>query len=234
MMTTARKSFALSLTFHALMGSLAFLVLTQMDQPPKISRIPFKIMSLPPAEHRIAIPLPETAPTPPEPIAKVVPTPIQPITKPITPPTVAPQPIAVQPTPAQPAAPTVIAHAPKTISAPQPIIAPAPIAAPKPEAKPDTASEKRHFLASLRSTIQNNLRYPSAARRRGMEGEIGVHFTLSSNGEINAISVQRGEGIFHNAAIAAVNAASGIDVPKNLADSLPMEIDLTLEFKLNS
>ncbi|OHD88198.1 MAG: hypothetical protein A2Y52_03565 [Sulfuricurvum sp. RIFCSPLOWO2_02_43_6] len=63
---------------------------------------------------------------------------------------------------------------------------------------------------------------------------MGIRFTLSSNGEINGISIQRGEGIFHNAAIAAVNAASGIDVPRNLADSLPIEIDLTLEFKLNS
>ncbi|MBV5334504.1 MAG: TonB family protein [Sulfuricurvum sp.] len=67
-----------------------------------------------------------------------------------------------------------------------------------------------------------------------MEGEVGVRFTLSSNGNINGISVQRGDGIFHNAAIAAVNAASGIDIPKNLIDSLPMDIDLTLEFNLNS
>lgn len=234
MMTTARKSFAFSLTFHALMGSLAFLVLTQMDHPPKISRIPFKIMSLPPAEHRVAIPLPETAPTPPaEPVTKVVPTPIQPLTKPVAPPTVAPQSVAIQPTPIQAPAPTSIAPTPKTISAAQPVAA-APIAAPKPEVKPDTTSEKRHFLASLRSTIQNNLRYPSAARRRGMEGEVTVQFTLLAGGNIGSISILSGESIFHNAAKAAVESASGIVVPKNLTDALPLEINLGLEFNLKN
>lgn len=235
MMTTARKSFALSLAFHTMMGSLAFLVLTQMDQPPKISRIPFKIMSLSPAEHRIAIPVPKTDPiAPAEPVAKVVPTPKQPITKPLTPPTVAPQSVAVQPAPIQAPAPTVIAPAPKAITSPQPVVVAAPIAAPKPEIKPDNGSEKRVLLASLRSTIQNNLRYPSAARRRGMEGDVGVRFTLGNDGTINAITVQRGDAIFHNAAKTAVASASGINVPKNLTDALPMEIELTLEFKLNS
>lgn len=40
MMTTARKSFFLSLTFHALMGSLAFWILTQLATPPKLMKIP--------------------------------------------------------------------------------------------------------------------------------------------------------------------------------------------------
>lgn len=235
MMTTARKSFALSLAFHTLMGSLAFLVLSQMNEPPKISRIPFKIMSLSPAEHRISIPLPETAPTPPaEPVAKVVPTPEQPITKPLTPPTVAPQSVTVQPAPPQASAPTAIAPVPKAISTPQPVVVTTPIAIPKAETKPDISAAKKAFFNSLRNTIQNHLRYPSAARRRGMEGEVGIRFTLLSNGNINAVSIQRGEGIFHSAALAAVNAASGVDIPKNLIESLPLEIELTLEFKLNS
>lgn len=110
---------------------------------------------------------------------------------------------------------------------------PAPIAvASKP--KIDIASEKRAFFSTLRSNIQRNLRYPSAARRRGMEGEVGVRFTLNDDGTIGSISVQSGESIFHNAAKAAVASASGIDVPKNLTESLPMEIDLMLEFKLKS
>lgn len=233
MMTTARKSFALSLAFHTLMGSLAFLVLSQMNEPPKISRIPFKIMSLSPAEHRISIP--KTAPTPtPKPIAKVAPTSEQPITKPLTPPTVAPQSATVQPAPPQASAPTAIAPVPKAISTPQPVVVTTPIAIPKAETKPDISAAKKAFFNSLRNTIQNHLRYPSAARRRGMEGEVGIRFTLLSNGNINAVSIQRGEGIFHSAALAAVNAASGVDIPKNLIESLPLEIELTLEFKLNS
>lgn len=236
MMTTARKSFALSLAFHALMGSLAFLVLTQMDQPPSISRIPFKIMSLSPAEHRIAIPLPETASTPAvQPPAKVVPTPT-PITKPLVTPTVAPQPMAVQPAPIQVPTPIVVAPSSKTVATPQPVVAAtaAPAAAPKPDIKPDNGSEKRSLLASLRSTIQNNLRYPPAARRRGMEGEVSVRFTLLSGGAIGSVSILSGESIFHNAAKAAVESVSGIAIPKNLTDDLPMEINLGLEFNLKN
>lgn len=234
MMTAARKSFALSLAFHALMGSLAFLVLTRMDQPPSISRIPFKIMSLPPAKHRISIPLPETASAPAvQPPAKVVPTPT-PLNKPLMTPTVAPQPVTVQPAPIQTA--PQIPPALKTVATPQPVVAvaPAPAAAPKPEIKPDNSSEKRSLLASLRSTIQNNLRYPSAARRRGMEGEVSVRFTLLSGGAIGSVSILSGESIFHNAAKAAVESASGIAIPKNLTDDLPMEINLGLEFNLNN
>lgn len=113
----------------------------------------------------------------------------------------------------------------------------APIEPPSPptkaQPKSDLTAEKKSFFASLRTTIQNHLRYPIAARRRGMEGDIAVRFSLANDGTIHSISVQRGETIFHNAAKTAVASASGIDVPKNLSDALPMEIELTLEFKLN-
>ena len=67
-----------------------------------------------------------------------------------------------------------------------------------------------------------------------MEGEVGVRFTLSDNGSISSINILSGDAIFHNAAKAAVASASGISVPKNLADSLPIDIDLTLEFTLKA
>jgi periplasmic protein TonB len=226
MMTTARKSFLVSLAFHALMGSLAFVVLTQMRTPPPMVKIPLQRMTLLSLSHsepvmkqpKISEPIPVV--TPQQPTQK--PTVTQPIT-PMKPIVSAVQTVAT-PIPAI-STPPVVQHTVPTISAPT-------VVASRP--KIDIASEKRTFFSTLRSNIQRNLRYPTAARRRGMEGEVGVRFTLSSNGEINGISVQRGDGIFHNAAIAAVNAASGIDIPKNLTDTLPMEIDLTLEFKLNS
>lgn len=226
MMTTARKSFLVSLTFHALMGSLAFFVLVQMRTPPSMVKIPLQhmmIVSLSQSESvvkqpKISEPIPVV--TPQQPTQK--PTVTQPII-PMKPVVSAVQTVAT-PIPLS-STPPVVQHTAQAL--PTPIVT-----ASKP--KIDIASEKRTFFSSLRNNIQRNLRYPTAARRRGMEGEVGVRFTLSSNGEINGISVQRGEGIFHNAAIAAVNSASGIDIPKNLIDSLPMEIDLTLEFKLNS
>jgi len=233
MMTTARKSFLVSLAFHTLMGSLAFVVLTQMRTPPPMVKIPL--------QHMMLVSLSHSKPAPEQPqISKPIPvvTPHSPAIKPMTTEPITPKtttksvqtpqiPIAAPAITPPPAVSTLqpVQHTVQAIPAPSAVVS-------KP--KVDIASEKRAFFSSLRNNIQRNLRYPSAARRRGMEGEVGVHFTLLSNGEINGISVQRGEGIFHNAAIAAVNAASGIDIPKNLTDSLPMEIDLTLEFKLNS
>lgn len=232
MMTAARKSLLLSLMFHTLMGSLAFVVLVQMRTPPPMVKIPIKPMILVSLSHskpmpkhpQIAKPVPVLIPQPPilkpmtaQPmIPKTTTKSVQTLAIPIAAPVITPIPVV--------STPPTVQHTVQTL--------PAPIAvASKP--KIDFTSEKRAFFSSLRSTIQRNLRYPSAARRRGMEGEVSVHFTLSSNGEINGISVQQGDGIFHNAAIAAVNAASGIDIPKNLTDTLPMEIELTLEFKLN-
>ncbi len=226
MMTTARKSFLFSLMFHTLMGSLAFFVLVQMRTPPPMVKIPLQHMMIVSVSHsEPAVKQPKIS----EPIPVI--TPQQPTQKPMV-----TQPII----PMKP-----VVSAVQSVATPIPVISTPPVvqhtvqALPTPIAvtskpKIDVASEKRAFFSSLRSTIQNHLRYPSAARRRGMEGEVGIRFTLYNDGTIGSISVQKGESIFHNAAKAAVTSASGIDVPKNIASSLPMEIELTLEFKLNS
>lgn len=110
----------------------------------------------------------------------------------------------------------------------------APVKSPAP-AQPavDVNAEMNALKASLRLRIQQQLRYPSAARRRGMEGSVAVRFHLDPSGTIRDISVLRGEGLFHNAAKLAVASASGINIPDTLSDSLPREMELTLEFRLN-
>jgi periplasmic protein TonB len=227
MMTTARKSLLVSLSFHALMGSVAFFLLVKMHTPPPMVKIPLQHMMIVSLSHseptvqqpKISEPIPVV--TPQQPTKK--PTVTQPIIIPMKPVVSTVQTVAT-PIPLS-STPPVVQHTVQTISTPI-------VTASKP--KIDVASEKQAFFNTLRANIQNQLRYPTAARRRGMEGEIEVRFTLLSNGEINGISIRRGEGIFHNAAIAAVNAASGISIPKTLSDTMPLEIDLTLEFKLKS
>lgn len=223
-MTTARKSFIFSLVFHALMGSLAFVALTQMRIPPPMVKIPLRHMMLLSQSDSARAPIKQKNSA-----QKAGTTPLVPSTPLIS----QPQPVPTHPAPyASPSAvPTVsasptIQHTIQNAPSVESIQTP-----PKPRI--DLAAEKRAFLASLRSTIQSHLRYPSAARRRGMEGEVGVRFNLEGDGTINAISVQRGEEIFYNSAKIAVASASGINIPKNLTDALPMEIELVLEFKLN-
>lgn len=229
-MTTTRKSFAISLAFHTLMGALAFLILFQMRTPPPMLKVSLTHMSVVTLSNQMPIPKPQSITTP-SPVKTQLQVPIKPL-------------IQITPTPSK----TAVTPLPSIVPTPAPMTSPAIVSAPVQQpiqhvaapvsvpAKPkiDLSSEKKSFFSSLRANIQNQLRYPPVARRRGMEGEVGVRFLLSSDGMINHISVQRGENIFHNAAIAAVNAASGIDVPKSLTESMPMEIELTLEFKLNS
>ncbi|MGA9045825.1 energy transducer TonB [Sulfuricurvum sp.] len=237
-MNSTRKSFLLSLIFHALMGTSAFFVLTQMHTPPTLLHTPIQSMMLVSLSNPAPVPKQQEIA---EEMTRITPSnPPKPIKPLIAPQTLPPQALKPQPTaiPTQAVASTAPSAVP-VVSAPPlvqhriPTAPSAEVVQTPPKRSSDLAAEKRSFFASLRSTIQNHLRYPTAARRRGMEGEVGVRFTLGNDGTIDAITVQRGDAIFHNAAKTAVASASGIDVPKNLTDSLPMEIELTLEFKLN-
>lgn len=225
MMTTAHKSFLVSLTFHALMGSLAFIILTQMRTPPPMIKIHTK--------HLMLVSLSNATPHQKQP--EIVKT----ITKIAHPqPTISAK--AIIPQPHTPPITTAL----NTIAIPTYVVSTPPIAihnvqttpvadiAQKP--KVDIASEMQSFKSALRTKIKQNLHYPSTARRRGMEGEVSIRFILFHDGSIHEISVLQGENIFHTAAKNAVASASGVNVPKNIADSLPMEMELTLEFKLNS
>lgn len=235
-MNTARKSFLLSLIFHALMGTSAFFVLTQMHTPPTLLHIPVRSMVL--------VSLSDSAPAPKqqeiadEMVRPVPPSPSKPIKPLITPPTLPAKALKPQPTaiPTQ-AVPSTAPSAVPLVSAPQQVIQHTSIAETFPapsKPKIDTAAEMQLFKAALRTKIKQNLRYPTAARRRGIEGEVAIQFTVNNDGSIHNISVQYGEEIFYNAAKAAVASAEGINIPNSLIDSLPKEMDITLEFKLNS
>lgn len=237
-MNTSKQAFTLSLTFHSLMALTALWILTGIHSQTTSFALPIKhitIVSLsqlskivsPPTE--LAQPL-NQKPTPETPKPKIA-EPIKPILqKAINP--LASTPILPTATPI----PSIIIPSPeetKTNISPLAVKMPSqnPV---KATHKIDINAEKQSFLAYLRTKIQQNLHYPSAARRRGMEGEVLVRFSLSEDGSIRSISVQRGEDIFHNAATTAVASSSGVNIPKNLTDSLPMEIELILEFTLNS
>ncbi|MDO9208546.1 MAG: TonB family protein [Sulfuricurvum sp.] len=232
-MTPQTKAFGLSFALHTLMALLALFALTQMYPPVNLDIIPMKhvtLLTLSQVTPAVTEPmLSSTPPTavpiaakiPPQPISKLlIPTKVQPVVTQ----TIAPSlpPVIQQTIPAE-TKPTMTAET----KAP-PVQASVPT---KP--KIDITSEKKSFYASLRAKIQQSLRYPFAARRAGKEGEINMRFTLTDDGTIKGISVQHGEDIFHNAAKLAVASASGVKVPEVLSDTLPAEIDLTLEFKLN-
>lgn len=231
-MNTATKAFGLSLAFHSLMALFALLMLNAFHTPSPSLALPLKHITLVSLSQPSEEASPVSMPTPHTKTAKAL-SQTAPQTAPLTPRKVIPasNPIETAQTPPPSAYHPVV---PTIEASPSPVSSAAPAqSAVKAQPKADVSAEKQSFFAHLRTKIQQNLRYPSAARRRGMEGEVNVRFVLDNTGAIRAVTVQNGESIFHEAAKLAVASASGVKVPDVLSDSFPSEIQLTLEFRLN-
>lgn len=229
-MNTTTKAFGISIAFHALMALFALLMLNAFHPPVQSFALPMKHITLVSLSQTSEILTPLAQPTPHTKTAKVIPKTV-PKESPVTPQKVSPIPQQIHATqtvaPSQ-SAPTV--EAKPAPAAPTATPAQSPI---KAQPKADISAEKQSFFAHLRTKIQQNLRYPSAARRRGMEGDINVRFVLDNTGSIRDVNIRSGEPIFHNAAKLAVASASGVKIPAVLSETLPAEIDLSLEFRLD-
>lgn len=247
-MNTRTKAFTLSLSFHTLMAILAMGVVTQTRPVHEPIAIPLKTMNL----VSLSNPSAEISPAPvPKEVSKPALLPPQPRIAPTTPAVVQPERVPLREAPvAAPVAPTAPAIAqPAPAAAPSvstaevrpsvsktlapPVIESAPAPTVEKKSRPDVNAVKKTFFAALRGKIQHQLRYPAAARRRGMEGDVNIRFVLENSGTIHDIDIRQGEAIFHEAAKMAVASASGIAIPEALSETLPTQIDLVLEFRLN-
>ncbi len=228
-MNTASKAFGLSLAFHSLMALFALLMLNTFHTPVLSLALPLKhvqLVSLSQASKILAPPLTPIVHTE---TAKMVPN-TPPKELPVTPQKLSPAPQQVQTVPTPAPVPTL----PSTLSKPISAAVATPIQSPvRAQPKADISAEKQSFFAHLRTKIQQNLRYPSAARRRGMEGEVSVQFVLENSGAIRDITIRDGDGIFHESAKLAVASASGVKIPEVLSDTFPTDVKLTLEFRLD-
>ena len=69
------------------------------------------------------------------------------------------------------------------------------------------------YLQQLLAHIDSHKFYPRSARRRGLEGEIEVSFTLLENGNIRDLQVRGGSRILRKAAERAVLSAQPMPAP---------------------
>jgi protein TonB len=123
-------------------------------------------------------PLPDYAPPPPDEALAV------PDFKPPSPPKVsAPPP---KPTPK----PAVAAQPRPAPSAPQQFVPPV-NNTPSPSAAPSVVPDWNVRLATW---LASHKRYPSAARQRGEEGEVLIHFTVESDGHVIEVTVAKSSG----------------------------------------
>jgi len=91
-----------------------------------------------------------------------------------------------------------------------------------------SAQKKNEFLATLKRKISQNKSYPRVAKKRGMQGSVRVHFTITASGSVCNISV-KGPKIFINATKKAVQRAFPVK-PKGV--SLPLTVTFLLNYKL--
>lgn len=90
------------------------------------------------------------------------------------------------------------------------------------------------YLAKVRQKIQESLRYPSMAKKMGVEGEAVVQFLIHANGTVDASSIKiaksSGKAVLDRNAIDAVLDATPFELPPKEA----LEIAIPVVFKLKS
>jgi protein TonB len=91
------------------------------------------------------------------------------------------------------------------------------------------------YLRLVRERIGRYKKYPFIARKRGLEGEVGVRFLLTGAGEAQLLAISRSSGqeILDRAALKAVE--DGAPFPRPPADLLaePITIELNIVFNLS-
>jgi len=119
---------------------------------------------------------------------------------------------------------------------------------PKPEMTPAQASastnktqlnegllqkETERYLTEVMAHIEKHKWYPKAARRRGIEGEVRVSFTLLPDGSAQKIVVENAPPILLTAARKAVEKAVPMPKPP-AAIHCPLPCEFRMRFSLNA
>jgi periplasmic protein TonB len=191
-----------------------------------------------PSTEQFQVSTPQVALPKPRPVAPVIPAPMP------EPAVVKPKPVAEVSKPVEPEQPPepeeksdVIAPTEQTPTPPQ-TSSPSAVAVAEPaspttdqSAAEDEEAALRHYLAALRAAIAAHKSYPAMARRRGIEGNVKVSFTLLADGNVRDIRVTGGPRPLRNAARQAINRAVQLPPPPAGVVS-PMPVQYAMNFSL--
>jgi periplasmic protein TonB len=93
--------------------------------------------------------------------------------------------------------------------------------------------ETERYLSNVMAHIEQHKWYPKAARRRGIEGEVHVRFTLHPDGSARELTVENGSSVLLIAARKAVEKAMPMPKPpENI--HCPLECEFRMRFSLNA
>jgi len=84
------------------------------------------------------------------------------------------------------------------------------------------------YLAQIRDLINQNIQYPSRAKKLSIEGMVIVQFTITQNGSVENIVIIEGHKFLQTSTIEAINEASK-SFPKTEQN---IEIQIPIEYKL--
>jgi protein TonB len=92
-------------------------------------------------------------------------------------------------------------------------------------------AKQKAFYSELRALINKNKTYPNSARRRSIQGDIEMKFSVTSDGNVGDIKRVHGHHIFEASAREAIEKSFPIRVEKELF-SYPKEFKITLVYVL--
>ena len=100
-----------------------------------------------------------------------------------------------------------------------------------PDGPGEPTAEYYAYLQRLRSQIQETIKYPSAARRRGLAGTVRVEIVLRPSGEIETVTVvgSSTHSVLDNAALDAIRALRPLPFPPDLPRRL-LRVQLPIVF----
>ena len=176
-------------------------------------------------------PVEDPAPLAPAPEVTLPPEPIrdpQPVTE------TKPEPES-EPEPAEAAPPPVAAAAPQVSAPPVPEAAPAPVtAAPKAGLSPAAEIAKASWQGKLATHVNKQQRYPAEARRKRIEGEAKIGFTIGRDGKVARARIVKSSGspLLDRAAIQMIERASPLPIPPAEIDGATFDLVLPVKFKV--
>lgn len=103
-------------------------------------------------------------------------------------------------------------------------------------ANPDGGGQPlRHYLQHVRERISRYKKYPPLARRRQLEGRVGIRFLLSATGEVQQLAISRSSGqeLLDQAALKAVQDGSPFPRPPVDLPADPITIELNIVFNMS-
>ncbi len=86
---------------------------------------------------------------------------------------------------------------------------------------------KKTWLETLHARISEHQRYPTRARRRGLEGSITVNLSIDRSGFLMNANIIEGKRVFHQPTLSAIQAALPLPPPNG-----PEHITLTINYRL--